>query len=199
MNEKGWDYITPGIPDDLFIRGEVPMTKAEIRALTLARLRLKPDQHVVDVGAGTGSIAVECALLLNEGRVTAVEKNPGAVELIRENARAFRVNNLDTVCGRAPEALAGLAPAQRVVVGGTGGAMVEILKACQELLVPGGILVYNCILLESLSGCLETLRALDYAKVDVISAAISRGHLLAGQTMLKPLNPIFILSAEKRG
>ncbi len=199
MNEKRWDHITPGIPDDLFIRGDVPMTKAEIRALTLSRLRLKPNQHLVDVGAGTGSIAVECALLLNEGRVTALEKDHKAVMLIGENARAFGVNNLDIICGRAPDALAGLAPADRVVIGGTGGAMEDILKTCRELLVPGGILVVNCILLESLSGCLETLRALDYSRVEVISAAISRGHLLAGQTMLKPLNPVFILSAEKRG
>lgn len=198
MSAKRWDYLTPGIPDELFIRGEVPMTKAEVRAVTLSRLRLQPGQHVVDVGAGTGSVAIECALLLQGGRVTAVEKDESALELIRQNARAFQVENLEVVSGRAPGALAGLAPAQRIVIGGTGGAMREILLACGELLVPGGILVVNCILLQSLVSCLETLSSLDFSSPELVSLAVSRGERLAGQTMLKPLNPVFILAAEKK-
>ncbi len=199
MNEKTWEFITPGIPDERFIRGDIPMTKEEIRCLTLSRLRLKPDSHVVDVGAGTGTIAIESALLLKRGRVTAVEKEAEGARLIRENARVFGVENLKVICGRAPEALEGLGPADRIVIGGTGGSMEEILQASRELLQPGGILVLNCILLESLSRCLETLKQLDFSRVAVINVAISRGQALAGQTMLKPLNPVFILSAEKRG
>lgn len=197
MRTKRWPYITTGIPDELFFRGEVPMTKAEIRCLTLSRLRLEAHHRLLDVGAGTGSIAVECALLLSKGLVLAVEKDQKAVELIRENARLFGVDNLEIVRGAAPEALEALEMVDRIVIGGTGGRLPEILEVCSRKLVPGGILVANCLLLESLASFLSQLLKLSFVAPQVLSVNLARGSSLGGQTMLRPLNPVFIVSAEK--
>jgi len=197
MPLKRWAYLTPGIPDELFCRGEVPMTKAEIRCLTLSRLRLQAHHRVLDVGAGTGSMAVECALLLTEGRVLAVEKDEGAVELIRENARLFGVDNLEIIQGAAPEALQAVEMVDRIIIGGTGGKFPEILEICRQKLAEGGILVANCLLLETLASALSLLKKLAFVSPEVISVNIARGAALKGQTMLRPLNPVFIVSAER--
>ncbi len=197
---KRWEYITPGIPDHLFLRGEVPMTKEEVRALTLSRLRLMPHHHLVDIGAGTGSIAVEAALLLQEGRVTAVEKEAAGVELIGRNARAFGVeNNLHIIHGTAPEVLGEIDPADRIVIGGSSGHLPEILERCRELLAGGGILVLNCLLLETLESSMRQLQKLEFTSIDLLSLSCARGEPGPGGrgTMLKPLNPVFIISAGK--
>ena len=196
---KKWDYITPGIPDDLFVRGEVPMTKEEVRTLTISKLRLRADHHLVDVGAGTGSISVEAALLLRDGSVTAVEKNIAGVELIAQNARAFGLHNIGIIHGTAPEALEGIGPADRVVIGGSSGRLPEIIRACREILVPEGLLVINCILLETLSSCMQSLKELKFTSVQLLSLSMARGEPgpAGGGTMLKPLNPVFIVSGRK--
>jgi len=173
------------------------MTKEEVRCLTVSKLRLQSHHRIVDVGAGSGSIAVECALLLKKGRVFAVEKDLNAVELIRENARLFSLRNLEVICGEAPQALIGLESLDRVVIGGTGGRLAEILEVCCRKLLPGGILVLNCLLLESLSAVLPLLKALAFSSPQVISVNIARGEVLGGGTMLRPLNPVFIVSARK--
>lgn len=196
---KRWDYITPGIPDHLFLRDEVPMTKEEVRVLTLSRLRLKPHHHLVDIGAGTGSISVEAALLLKEGRVTAVEKKAKGVELIGRNSRAFGLSNLHTIYGTAPEALGTLTSADRIVIGGSSGRLPEILERCSALLVEDGVLVLNCLLLETLDSSLKMLQELGFTSVDLLALSCARGEPGPGGqgTMLKPLNPVFIISAGK--
>ncbi len=197
--EKRWPYLVPGIADELFERGDVPMTKEEVRCLAVSRLRLLEGCRVVDIGSGTGTMAIECALLLKKGRVYAVEKDAQAVKLIRENAQAFGVDNIEIIHGSAPEALSGLAPVERIFVGGSGGKMAAVLEACSALLVPGGIMVLNCVLLESFSSCRELLGRLPFEDVSIISVSIARGEPLGSQTMLRPLNPVFIISARKRG
>lgn len=192
-----WDHVTPGIPDDLFCRGEVPLTKEEIRCLTLSRLCLKAHHTVLDIGAGTGSISIECALLLKEGKVIAVEKEQVALDLLRRNARRFSVNNMEIISGCAPAALANIEKVDRIFIGGTGGQMEAILEVCTSILTDGGILVVNCILLESLASCMEILTKLPFAEPQIISANIARGQRLGKQTMLRPLNPVFIISARK--
>ena len=83
-----WPYASSGIPDELFIRGDVPMTKQEVRAVALAKLRLTATDTVWDVGAGTGSVSIEAALVARAGSVWAVERNAAGVRLIRENVGA---------------------------------------------------------------------------------------------------------------
>jgi len=198
MNQR-WEYITPGIPDHLFLREEVPMTKEEVRTLTLSKLRLLPNHHLLDIGAGTGSISVEAALLLKEGMVTAVEKGAAGVELIGHNARAFGVSNIQTIHGTAPEALGTIRSVDRIVIGGSSGRLAEILERCNELLVDGGILVVNCLLLETLDSSMKLLRELNFTSIDLLSLSCARGEPGPGGkgTMLKPLNPVFIISARK--
>ena len=193
-----WNYVVPGIPDELFCRGEVPMTKEEIRSLSLSRLRLQAQHTVLDVGAGTGSVSVECALLLKEGKVIAVEKDQTALDLLEQNARRFNLDNIEIIHGSAPAALAKVERADRIFIGGTGGQMGAILTACSLILADGGILVLNCILLESLASCMEQLKKLPFEKPQVISVAIARGQWLGEQTMLRPLNPVFIITAQKK-
>jgi len=198
VSRRRWPYLTGGIPDDLFLRGDAPMTKAEIRCLAISRLRLEPHYRLLDVGAGTGSLAVECALLLSRGEVWAVEKEKAAVELIRKNARLFGADNLKIIHGAAPEALEGLEKADRIFIGGSGGRLPEILAACSRKLVPGGTLVAVCLLLESLASFLNQLPKFSFEELQILSVNVARGSSLAGQTFLRPLNPVFILSAEKR-
>lgn len=197
--KKRWDYTTPGIPDHYFLRDKVPMTKEEVRVLTLSKLRLKPHHHLVDIGAGTGSIAVEAALLLKEGRVTAVEKKAKGVELIGRNSRAFGLSNLHTIHGTAPEALETLTSADRIVIGGSSGRLPEILERCNALMVEDGVLVLNCLLLETLDSSMKILQELGFTSVDLFYLSCARGEPGPGGqgTMLKPLNPVFIISAGK--
>ena len=100
--------ITPGIPDDEFIRGQVPMTKEEIRTLSIAKLRLQPGDRFLDIGAGTGSVSIEAALLLPEQTVYAVEHNPEAVSLIGQNCEKFSVNNIKVIAGAQTKQRRGL-------------------------------------------------------------------------------------------
>ncbi len=196
---REYSCLTPGIPDEKFYREEVPLTKQEIRVLTLSRLRLEPGARVLDVGAGSGSISVECALLLRQsgGKVYAVEHHERAVEAVRSNLEYFGVNNVQLIHGTAPEVLSDMEPVDRAVIGGTGGKMEEVLGAVYKLLKPGGIIVINCLLLESLYAARSTLDKLGAKNQEVLSAGISRGRELGGGTMLQPLNPAFIVSAGK--
>ena len=127
-----WPYASSGIPDELFIRGDVPMTKQEVRAVALAKLRLTATDTVWDVGAGTGSVSIEAALVARAGSVWAVERNAAGVRLIRENADAFGCGNVHAVPGVAPEALAKLPVPDAVFVGGSAGELPSIVEAALE-------------------------------------------------------------------
>ena len=118
----------PGISDDDFLRGDAPMTKEEVRALALSKLRLEAHHVVWDVGAGTGSVSVECALSCPAGRVYAVEKKEEALALLAENRARFHAANLEVVAGTAPEALEALSAPDRVFLGGTSGSLEDILN-----------------------------------------------------------------------
>ncbi|MGB9858414.1 MAG: precorrin-6Y C5,15-methyltransferase (decarboxylating) subunit CbiT, partial [Moorellaceae bacterium] len=134
MNKGRWPYYTPGIPDELFRRGKVPLTKEEIRILTLSKARLAPGQTVYDVGSGTGSLTVEAARLVAPGIVYAVEKDPEALDLTRANVASFGLENVAIVAGKAPEVLADLPPADRIFIGGSAGGLRAILEHCFQRL-----------------------------------------------------------------
>ena len=118
----------PGLPDGSFLRGDVPMTKQEVRAAALAKLGVRPGDTLWDVGAGTGSVSVELALAAPQGRVYAVECEAAACALIRENKERFSAWNLQLVEGRAPQALRDLPAPDAVFIGGTKGNMEEIVE-----------------------------------------------------------------------
>ena len=182
-----------GMDDERFVRGSVPMTKSEVRAVCIARLRLREDSVCWDVGAGTGSVSVEMAMACPDGQVWAVEKDPEALSLIRENARRFRTDNLFAAEGTAPAALRGLPAPTHVFVGGSSGRLGDILKEAlrQNPLVR---VVISAITLETVSAALAALKVLPVTDVQIssVTAARSRSagklHLMAGE------NPVYIIS-----
>jgi precorrin-6Y C5,15-methyltransferase (decarboxylating) len=189
-----WPFQTPGIPDELFIRDEVPMTKMEVRAISLAKLRLQPGHCLYDIGAGTGSVAVECALQCREGLVYAIEKAVDAADLIARNADFFGAYNLQIVVGEAPEALGGLPAPDRVFIGGSGGRMIQILERLSRYRKPLRVVI-NAVTVESCHEALTGLANSGFGSIEVTQLSVARGKNVGGKHLLQALNPIFIISA----
>ena len=189
-----------GIPDGEFHqrrprRGLI--TKLEVRAVALALLGLDEGSVVWDVGAGTGAVAVEAALLSRHGEVYAVERDPEAVELIRSNVAMFNVLNVVVIPGSAPEALSDLPDPDAVFVGGSGGRLAEILETASRQLRQGGRIVVSCASLETATSSTVALRELGFA-VEVTLIQASRGKDLAGLTHLEGLNPVFLVAGQPK-
>lgn len=172
------------------------ITKREVRLLSLAALHIRPDSVVWDIGAGSGSVAVEAAMLAPRGKVFAVEVDPEGVAICNENVRAHGVDNVRVIAGRAPEALVGLDAPDAVFVGGSKGSMSPIVEAALTALRPGGRLVINAITLESVAEGYAALKAA-CAEPEVSLVQISRGAPLARYQRYEALNPIHILAADK--
>ena len=185
-----------GIDDEKFLRGKVPMTKQEIRILTLAKARLKPDSVVVDVGAGTGSITIEAARLAPDGKIFSLERKAEAVELILRNVEKFSVSNVEIICAEAPDGLDTLPELDAAIIGGSGGQLEKILDALNSKLKVGGRIVLNAITLQT------TARALEYFKsrglpYEAFQVQITRFERVGSFDMAKALNPVTIITATK--
>ena len=172
------------------------ITKREVRLLSLAALALRPDAVVWDIGAGSGSVAIEAALLAPEGRVYAIEVDPEGVEICQDNVRTHGVDNVRVVAGRAPEALADLEAPDAVFVGGSKGSMAEIIEVALERLHPGGRLVVNAITLENSAECYQAIRGRDLVP-EVTLLQVSRAEPLAHYLRYEALNPIQIFAVTK--
>jgi precorrin-6Y C5,15-methyltransferase (decarboxylating) len=172
------------------------ITKREARCLSLAMLQLRPDAIVWDVGAGSGSVAIEAAMLAYEGRVFAVEVDPEGVEICRENVRAHAVDNVDVIAGRAPEALAALPDPDAVFIGGSKGSMAEIVNVALARLRPGGRLVANAITLDNVGEAYAALRA-SGREPEAIMLNVSRAEPLARYMRWEAQNPIHIFGVTK--
>ena len=196
MNSR-WPYKTHGITDDLFIRGQAPMTKLEIRSVTLSKLMLKKDDKIVDIGAGTGSISIECALIAKKGKVYSVEKKDKNIKLIQQNINAFNVKNIELIKGTAPEIINKVSNVDKVIIGGSGGKLDEIFQWLEINLNQGGRLVMNFITLENMYRGLQLLKIKSYKEIDVVQIAVSKGRNLADLTMMEGYNPVYIISAVK--
>ncbi len=188
-----------GLPDDAFVyrapeKGLI--TKREIRVLSLARLELAPDSVVWDIGAGSGSVGIEAARLCPRGRVFAIEKNADDFALVQTNCERFGVTNLTGVCGRAPAGLEAWPDPDAVFIGGSGGAMAELLDAVTRRLRPGGRVVINLVTLDNLAETVGYCRGLDWP-VDYTLAQISRSKPILNLTRYDALNPVTIVTAKK--
>jgi precorrin-6Y C5,15-methyltransferase (decarboxylating) CbiT subunit len=193
--------VPPGLPDELFARADVPMTKSEVRALTISAARLLPAHRVLDVGAGTGSLSVEAALLCPCGSVAALERDPEALALIAENVRLFGLGNVEIVDGEAPAAFAGLAPSpfDRILVGGSGGNLAAILDALPALLHPAGRVVCNTACLETTAAVAAALRRPPWAGFACSQISVARGVPAGPLLRFDALNPVWVTSAELGG
>jgi len=197
MVTERWPHLLSGISDAEFLRGSVPLTKEEIRALTIRRARLAPGLVVWDIGSGTGSLTVEAALLVPGGGVVAVEREEEAAALTRENCRRFGVENVQFVCGEAPEVLSGLPTPDRVLVGGSGGMLQEILSICGKHLVPGGIIVVNALTPATLFTTLRVLAAPPFTALAGCQVQVSRLEKLGREYFFRAQNAVSILSARR--
>ena len=180
--------------DEWFIRGEIPMTKSEVRAVSVSKLELCRDNIVYDIGAGTGSVSAEAALKVPEGHVYAFEQKEEGCALIRANAEKAGVKNLTVVPGKAPESLYGYPAPDRVFLGGSSGNMEEILDLVTEL-NPAVQLVINVIALESLSQAMEWFRKKGW-EPEVVCMQVSRAAKRGPYHMMQAQNPIYVLTAQ---
>ena len=186
----------PGFPDDAFIRGEVPMTKQEVRAAALAKLAVRPTDTLWDVGAGTGSVSVELALAAPRGQVYAVECAPDACALIRQNREKFHAYNLSLIEGAAPQVLADLPAPDAVFIGGTKGSMAEVVDAALAK-NPNARLCISAIALETLSAAIAALAAHGQT-TEVTQLAVSRTRPAGKLHLLMANNPIFLITGEQK-
>ncbi len=188
-----------GLPDDAFeqrrpLRGQI--TKREVRAVSLYLLRLRSDSVVWDIGAGTGSVAIEAGRIAHRGSVYAVERDPDSTGLLRRNIEGLAGCNVKVVPGEAPQALEGLPDPDSVFVGGSGGQLAEILDAAITRLKHDGRLVVNLAALERTCEVYHWLRDRGMI-VELSSVNASRGKEMPdGAVRLEALNPVFIVAAQ---
>lgn len=186
---------THGIPDEEFIRGKAPMTKEEVRSVSLSKLRLTEDSICCDVGAGTGSVSVEMALRADQGQVFAIEKKEEAAALLEENKQKFAVDNLEIIKGEAPQALENLPAPTHAFIGGSSGNLKEIVA----LLLgknPQVRIVINCITLETISEALDVLKEYDFQQREVVQLAASRSKEISRYHLMMGENPIYIITCQ---
>jgi precorrin-6Y C5,15-methyltransferase (decarboxylating) len=190
-----------GNPDDVFAQSRPKsglITQAEVRAVALAQLEIQPGTVVWDVGAGSGSVAIEAAQLSDPGMVYAVEQDAADYHLILANAEMFGVYNLKAVHGIAPAVFQGLPPPGAIFVGGDGREVARILEAAYAALRPGGRLVGHVATLEMLGACYALLKALA-GGVQVLMVHLARGVEQMEALRFESVNPTFLLCVGKRG
>ena len=191
---EGLPRRAPGLPDEAFERGDVPMTKQEVRAAVLAKLAVRPEDILWDVGAGTGSVSVELALAAPRGRVYAVECRPEGCALIKTNREKFRTRNLVLVEGLAPDALSDLPAPDAVFIGGSKGSLAAIVDAALDK-NPDARICVSAIALESLSAAVAALTAKGRT-VQVSQIAVSRAKAVGGLHLMMAQNPIYLITGE---
>jgi len=189
-----------GLPDDAFEQrrpNKGQITKREVRAVSLYSLGLRHGSVVWDIGAGTGSVSVEAALIASEGQVYAIERDTDSLPLLEENVVNLGSDNIHIVNGEAPAALKSLPNPDSVFVGGSGGNLSEILEYANSRLKPNGTIVVNLAVLERTSETYNLLRKLGLT-AEITQVASSRGKEMPdGAVRLEALNPVFIVSGRR--
>ena len=192
-----WDYRTPGIPDELFeTNQEVPITKEEIRAIAVSKLRLKEGFAAIDIGCGSGSITVELCLQTRSDKIYAIDFNEKAIDLTKKNLNKFGVK-ASTIMARAEDVLPTLPKVQAIMIGGSWGNIHQILNLAIDKLANGGRIVIDTILIETIYKAHDALKNSGLCSIDITQATISKGRQVTTGTMMVARNPVTILSATK--
>lgn len=192
-----WDYRTPGIPDELFERTEeVPITKEDIRAIALSKLRLKEGHSAIDIGCGSGSITVELCLQ-TRGTVYAIDFDQKAVELTKKNLQKFGAK-AEVILGKAQDVLPKLPQVDAIIVGGTWGDTRQVIQLAVGRLKKGGRVVIDTILIETMYQALAAINKMQLAEVDVTQVTIAKARKVTTGTMMLARNPVMIISATKK-
>ncbi|MBU3110907.1 precorrin-6Y C5,15-methyltransferase (decarboxylating) subunit CbiT [Clostridium lacusfryxellense] len=184
------------IKDDEFIRGNCPMTKEDVRILSVVKLELEEDYKVLDIGAGTGSVSIQIAKICKNGKVIAIEKDEDALVVLNQNKEKFKTHNLEIVNAEAMEVQPSIAEEyDGIFVGGSGGNIADIIEKYGDKLKKGKNIVLNFITLNNVYKAMEALKGLNY-EVECVQVQVSKTK---GQSyMLMANNPIFIVSGKKR-
>ena len=188
-------FVQCGIDDEKFVRGKVPMTKKEIRANVVTGLEIGKNDVCWDIGCGTGSVSVEMALMCENGKVCAVDKNPEAVGLTLENSRKFGCDNIDTIEGDAAEIVKELPVPDCVFIGGSGGEMESIIQTA--LSKNRNIrLTITAVSLETLSECISIFDKFEL-EAELTQISVTRTRKIGKHTMMSAENPIFIIKRKQ--
>ena len=193
--EAAEPVTTHGRPDEDFLRTDVPMTKQEVRAVTLSKLRLTKDAVCWDVGAGTGSVSLEMAECCEDGMVYAIERKEDACQLIEENKRHLGIENVKVVFGKAPEALMDLPAPTHVFVGGSSGNLQAILQAVLDK-NPSARIVLNTVTAETFAEAVTAMKALPWKNPEIVQVNIARGRKVGPYQMMTAQNPVSIISFD---
>ncbi len=189
--------IYPGMPDDFFSHEKGLITKAEVRAVVLSKLRLISDSHVFwDLGAGSGSVSIEVSKFIPEGLVYAVEKNADRICDIKKNIEKFKVSNITTIHTDLPQGIEDLPDPDRIFIGGGGKKLPEILDRAIEKLSVNGIIVINMVLLQNIEPSLTFLKTRG-CTADLVQLQVSCSRPMPYGHRLEALNPVWIISGEK--
>lgn len=202
-NSRPDAVITHGLPDSVFHRvtetdGVVPMTKSEVRSVCLSKLQLTEHSVCWDVGAGTGSVAIEMALQAKKGQIYAIEHKSAAVELLRLNKDKFSVNNLSVISGCAPEVCLDLPVPSHAFVGGSSGKMREILTILLEK-NPNIRIVATAIALESIAELTACIKEFAFKETEVTALQVARDKKAGSYHLMTGQNPIYIFTMQTRG
>ena len=189
-----------GNPDEVFLQSKPKrglLTPMEIRAMVLAELDLGPASIVWDIGAGSGSVAIEAAQIAHEGRVYAVEMDVEDHGLIMENAKRFGVGNLSAVLGHAPEAWQDLPTPDAVFFGGSGQGICRLVDDAYKRLRAGGRLVATMGSIDNLAETHRTLHA-HCPNTKVWMVSLAHGNCQMERLRFEAMNPVFVVSVVKK-
>lgn len=187
------------IEDKDFIRGKVPMTKEDVRHLTVAKLDLKEDSVLIDIGAGSGSVGIEAGNFCRSGKVYGIEVNPNGIEVIKQNLEKFNMGHYELIEGMAPEDIPtdkGIL-VDRMFVGGSKGNIKPILEWFLENSKEDSKVVVNTITLESLGETMDSLKKLEFLDIDVTNISIAKNKKIGRYNMMMGENPIYIITARR--
>ncbi|MDA3892520.1 MAG: precorrin-6Y C5,15-methyltransferase (decarboxylating) subunit CbiT [Salinivirgaceae bacterium] len=182
--------------DTEFIRGNIPMTKEEIRTIVLSKLELRDTDTLLDIGAGTGSVAIEAALSLPKGKVIAIEQKKEAIELIQKNIQKHGLSNLEVRHAKAPEGLHNLGSINKFFIGGSGGNLDDILKLISEEAPKESLIVVTAIVLDTMHKAYQFFKTNNYS-FELIQVSVNKVDTDKKVAMLIAQNPIFILTAKR--
>ena len=192
--------LTPGIDDEIFSRTKVPMTKNEVRVLSISRLELTKKAVVYDVGSGTGSVSAECARLSHDIVVFAIEQKEEAANLTKENAARLGLSDQIVVINKkAPEGFEELPTPTHVFIGGSSGVLSDILSAIQKKLIvkentKGVRVVINAVSLETIAQITKLIQTYPVKHVQLTQIQASRAHKLGSYNLMQAQNPVLIAS-----
>ena len=188
----------PGIADEEFIRDKVPMTKEEIRILTMCKAKIRSDNIIWDIGAGTGSLSIEAALLAPQGEVYAIEKKDLAVDLLHQNIAKFKLEDkVKVIATEAPKGLDELPNCDVVFIGGSGKHMFEILDIINSKLNEGGRIIVNAVTIQTISEITTYMKQKESYTYEAIQVQVNRLRQIGSYDMFNAQNPVYIVTCKK--